>query len=125
MLQSVAEGIVVEEDSAPDADRVLTPEPLAFVSRLHRKFNSTREALLRRRAERQAEFEAGVLRDLLPETEALRSGDWNVAPIPSDLVDRRVRFAGFLDPWWSGHGAGCPQQHQRRTTVPGAWLDGT
>jgi malate synthase len=97
MPQTVVAGIVVEESNAADAERVLTPDALAFVSRLHREFNSTREALLRRRAERQAEFEAGVLPEFLPETEGVRSGQWNVAPAPSDLQDRRVEITGPTD----------------------------
>ena len=32
--------------------------------------------------------------DFLPETAAIREGDWKVAPIPADLLDRRVEITG-------------------------------
>ncbi len=73
---------------------VLTPEALAFVARLQREFGPTREALLRRRAERQAELTAGAFPDFLPETRAVRDGDWTVAPAPKDLQKRWVEITG-------------------------------
>ena len=33
----------------------------------------------------------------LPETAAIRAGDWKVAPIPPDLIDRRVEITGPVD----------------------------
>ena len=35
--------------------------------------------------------------DFLPETAAIREGDWTVAPIPQDLLDRRVEITGPVD----------------------------
>jgi len=77
--------------------RVLSPQALGFVVRLHREFNPTRQAVLQRRAERQAQLDAGVLPDFLPQTEHVRRGDWKVASTPSDLVDRRVEITGPVD----------------------------
>ena len=51
----------------------------------------------RRRAERQKRFDAGELPDFLIETRAIREGDWKVAPIPADLLDRRVEITGPVD----------------------------
>lgn len=76
---------------------ILTPEAMAFVVELHRRFNPTREALLQRRAERQARLDAGELPDFLPETRHIREGDWKVAPPPHDLQDRRVEITGPVD----------------------------
>jgi malate synthase len=73
---------------------VLTPEALAFVARLQRDFGPTRDALLRRRAERQAELDAGALPDFLPETRAVREGDWTVPPAPKDFQKRWVEITG-------------------------------
>ena len=42
-------------------------------------------------------FDAGLLPDFLPETKAIRDGDWTVAPIPADLLDRRVEITGPVD----------------------------
>ncbi|MBW8891420.1 MAG: malate synthase A, partial [Burkholderiales bacterium] len=75
----------------------LTPEALAFVADLHRRFDARRRELLAARAARQARFDAGELPDFLPETAALRAADWTVAPIPADLQDRRVEITGPVD----------------------------
>ena len=39
----------------------------------------------------------GQLPDFLPETKSVRDGDWKVAPIPADLLDRRVEITGPVD----------------------------
>jgi len=84
--------------SAMDREQdILTPEALAFVAGLHRRFDGRRQELLAARAERQKSFDAGALPDFLPETAAIRSGDWRVAPIPADLMDRRVEITGPTD----------------------------
>jgi malate synthase len=79
------------------AAEVLTPDALAFVAELHRRFDARRRELLQRRVERQKRFDAGELPDWLPETKSLREGDWTVAPIPADLLDRRVEITGPVD----------------------------
>ncbi len=76
---------------------ILTPEALAFVARLHRKFESSRQELLARRAARQQEFDAGKLPDFLPETSDIRKQEWAVAPQPRDLLERRVELTGPTD----------------------------
>ena len=73
---------------------VLTPGALAFVAKLQRVFGSAREALLHRRAERQAELDAGAWPDFLPETRQIREGDWTVAPPPRDFRKRWVEITG-------------------------------
>ncbi|HVY52712.1 MAG TPA: malate synthase A, partial [Devosia sp.] len=75
----------------------MNAETLAFLAGLHRKFNASRLRLLARREERQAAFDAGGLPDFLPETKSVRDGDWKVAPIPKDLLDRRVEITGPTD----------------------------
>jgi len=78
----------------PGSERVLTPEALAFVARLTRRFAGEREALLAAREERQRRIAGGELPDFLPATAAVRAGDWTVAPAPPDLDDRRVEITG-------------------------------
>jgi malate synthase len=81
-----------------DADEaILTPEALSFVADLHRRFDTPRRQLLERRVERQARLDAGELPDFLPETRAVREGEWQVAPVPPDLQDRRVEITGPVD----------------------------
>ena len=76
---------------------ILTPQALMLILELHQKFNKRRKELLQRRVQRQAEIDAGALPDFLPETESIRKGDWSVAPIPKDLLDRRVEITGPVE----------------------------
>jgi malate synthase len=76
---------------------VLTPAAAAFLTRLSRAFEARRLELLARRSTRQQQIDAGQLPDFLPETAQIRAGDWTVAPIPRDLLDRRVEITGPVD----------------------------
>ena len=76
---------------------ILTPEALAFLAELHTRFEPKRQERLAARRARQAQFDAGALPDFLAETQAIRDGDWRVAPIPADLHDRRVEITGPVD----------------------------
>ncbi|AHJ98741.1 malate synthase A [Hymenobacter swuensis] len=82
---------------SPEYAEILTPSALAFVAELHRRFDHTRQALLKRREERQQEFAAGKLPDFLPETRLIREKPWTVAPLPADLLDRRVEITGPVE----------------------------
>jgi malate synthase len=77
---------------------LLSPEALAFVAALEEKFGARREALLKKRVERQKEFDAGAKPDFNPATKAIREGDWKVAEVPADLLDRRVEITGPAEP---------------------------
>jgi malate synthase len=81
----------------PGYENILSSAALAFLADLHRRFEPTRRALMAARAARQARFDAGELPDFLPETRAIREGDWTVAPIPAALTDRRVEITGPVD----------------------------
>jgi malate synthase len=94
---SATKGITITGPALARHDEVLTPEALAFIAELHRRFNETRKRLLSLRAERQKRFNAGETPDFLPETAHVREGDWQVAPIPADLLDRRVEITGPVD----------------------------
>ncbi len=78
-------------------ESILTPEALAFVAALHRQFNPRREELLALREARKRRIDGGELPGFLPETQAVRDADWVVAPIPEDLLDRRVEITGPVD----------------------------
>ncbi len=77
--------------------QILTPEASAFLSRLARKFEPRRQELLAARGVRQQRIDAGNLPDFLPETAHIREKEWTVAPIPNDLLDRRVEITGPVD----------------------------
>ena len=76
---------------------ILSPEALAFVAELQRRFGAARERLLAARVERQTRLDAGELPDFLEETREVRESDWRVAPAPPDLQDRRVEITGPVD----------------------------
>jgi len=64
---------------SPEFAQILTPEALALLAKLQRKFGARRRELLAARAARQKEFDAGRLPDFLPETKKIREAEWRVA----------------------------------------------
>jgi malate synthase len=94
-----------ETGSAPDllgpvegrVAEILSPEALAFVAGLHRRFNAERERLLAARLERQERLDAGERPDFLDETREVRESDWQIEPTPRGLQDRRVEITGPVD----------------------------
>jgi malate synthase len=96
--QPSLEGLKITGPVSPEFAEILTPEALNFVALLAREFSGRREALLQKRAERQAQIDAGHLPDFLPETAAIRSdASWTISPTPSDLQDRRVEITGPVE----------------------------
>ncbi len=75
----------------------MSPEAVAFVARLQRAHNGRRKELLAARVARQARLDAGERPDFLPETKAIREAEWTVAPLPADLLDRRVEITGPVE----------------------------
>lgn len=94
MPQPFPEGVQISGAITAQVEDVLTTAALAFVADLHRKFNARRVELVAKRTERQAAIDAGQLPDFLPETADIRAGDWQVAPAPADIDDRRVEITG-------------------------------
>jgi malate synthase len=97
MTARATEHVEVIGRHTPDSERVLTDDALEFVARLHREFNPTREALLRARAKRQREIDAGASPGFLQDTARIRESDWRVAATPRDLQDRRVEITGPVE----------------------------
>lgn len=91
---SPAEGVEVYGKISPGYESILIPDACRYVAGLAREFSGRRKELLRKRAERQQEFDAGQLPDFLPGTKYIRDGAWTVAPLPKDLEDRRVEITG-------------------------------
>tara|TARA_Y100001970_G_scaffold182100_1_gene221609 strand:- start:39 stop:1631 length:1593 start_codon:yes stop_codon:yes gene_type:complete len=79
------------------SDQILTKEALDFVMMLQDKFGSTREQLLLMRSDRQKNIDNGIFPNFLDETSSVRSADWKVGDMPSDLLDRRVEITGPVD----------------------------
>src|SRR5688572_18852492 len=78
-------------------DAILTPEAVAFLMELERRFGPQRRELLAARQERAQRLLDGELPDFLAETKDVREGDWRVAPVPDELQDRRVEITGPVD----------------------------
>ncbi|HEY9446752.1 MAG TPA: malate synthase A, partial [Burkholderiales bacterium] len=93
----VPASVGVSGDIAPRYTEILTRDALAFVAGLARSFEGRRRGLMARRAERQAEFDRGVLPDFLPAAPHVRDAKWTVGTIPADLRDRRVEITGPTD----------------------------
>jgi malate synthase len=76
---------------------ILSTDARRFLTELARAFEPRRRQLLTARAERQQRLDAGEMPDFLPHTRAVREAAWTVAPIPADLMDRRVEITGPVD----------------------------
>ena len=91
------DGLVVRAPQHPLTEAVLTPPARAFLVALARAFAPRIRALRAARRERAAALAAGAALDFLPGTRAIREGDWRCAPLPADLLDRRVEITGPAD----------------------------
>ena len=90
-------GVTIEGVIKPGFEKVLTADALAFLAGLHRQFNARREELMAARVVRQKKLDAGEKPDFLAETAKIRDSDWIVAPLPKDILDRRVEITGPVD----------------------------
>jgi malate synthase len=81
-------------EGAPD---VLTSEALGLLLKLHQQFDRRRLELLAARQARQLDFDQGELPDFLPASADVRTANWRVAPVPGDLIDRRVEITGPVE----------------------------
>jgi len=91
------EGIAITRPADSVESEILTPDAIRFVAGLARRFTARRDQLLKLRAIRQREIDSGHFPDFLAETSEIRAGDWKVAAIPHDLMDRRVEITGPVD----------------------------
>jgi len=89
-----ADGIEVNAPVSSRFAEILSPEAMRFIATLSRAFEAQRNVLLKKRSQRQAELDAGLLPDFLPSTRRIRTSNWTIAPLPADLQDRRVEITG-------------------------------
>ena len=97
MALDLPDGVAIDGAIKPGFERVLSKEALAFLADLQRRFNARREELLAARVERQKRLDAGEKPDFLKDTAQIREKDWRVAPLPNDILDRRVEITGPVD----------------------------
>ncbi|MBK4719317.1 malate synthase A [Azospirillum sp. YIM DDC1] len=96
-MATTISGLEILGPITPGFEAILTPEALAFLAELEGRFGAERLRLLDVRTKRQALIDQGHKPDFLPETRAIREADWTIAPLPHDLLDRRVEITGPVD----------------------------
>jgi malate synthase len=96
-MAATVDGVTFTLPLTAASSEILTPEAISFVAGLHRAFNERRKGLLADRVTRQARINAGERPDFLPETKHIRDAEWTVAPLPADLLDRRVEITGPVE----------------------------
>ncbi len=85
------------ESLTPEQRDLLSSAAVQFLVKLVREFGPKRAELLRKRTERQMLIDDGHRPDFLIETRKVRESSWTCAPIPKDLLDRRVEITGPTD----------------------------
>lgn len=78
-------------------EEIFTPDLIDFLIALHQNFNDKRLDLLTERRKKQKDFDQGIVPAFLTDTEEIRNGNWVCAPLPKDLLDRRVEITGPVD----------------------------
>jgi malate synthase len=96
-VRVMAKDVEIKAPIRPGYEKIMSAEAVAFLAGLERKFGPERKRLLRLRAETQARLDAGWRPDFPAETKSIREADWTVAPLPKDLLDRRVEITGPVD----------------------------
>ncbi len=83
--------------AADGQEQVLTSAAQSFLAELHRRFDARRLECLAARLRAQAAVDAGQLPGFREDTRAIRESEWQVAPLPAALRDRRVEITGPVD----------------------------
>ena len=81
----------------PAEQEILSTPALQFLHALATRFEPVRQQMLESRARRLAELRAGKTFNFLESTASVRAHEWQVAPIPPELADRRVEITGPVD----------------------------
>ncbi|MFT4738196.1 MAG: malate synthase [Paraglaciecola sp.] len=90
-------GIDIQAPYDEAYEQILSASALDFLLALHEHFDVKRELLLAKRAEQQHAYDKGKLPDFLPDTLSIREEDWQIAPIPNCIIDRKVEITGPVD----------------------------
>lgn len=87
----------INADQKTRFKKILTSGAIEFIENLHFHFDERRRELLKKREELQQQLNEGRTLDFLKDTKSIRTGNWEVNPIPKDLQDRRVEITGPVD----------------------------
>ena len=98
MMTSISRaGLSINAPLTEAYNAILTDAACELLVELTREFRPRLQQLLAERQTVQQRYDAGGLPDFLPQTANIRQSDWQVAPIPADLQDRRVEITGPVD----------------------------
>lgn len=89
--------VSVVKNVSADPRQILSVASLEFLGELHARFEARRRALLEHRKGIQKQLDEGWLPEFRPETASIRTSAWRVAPVPAELLDRRVEITGPVD----------------------------
>lgn len=95
-MKTTLENLITQKNDTVFGN-IITPKALEFLQELQLNFNETRLQLLENRKVQQAQFDNGFLPKFPTETAEIRNSNWTAAPIPTDLLDRRVEITGPVD----------------------------
>lgn len=90
-------GVKILGEHKESFEEILSEQAMDFLVSLHEHFNEKRKSLLKKRSERQQEFDKGTLPDFREDTRGIRESEWKIAPVPQDIQDRRVEITGPVD----------------------------
>ena len=91
-ISDLPNGVDILGPVQPGFEEILNLKALNFVAGLARTYTRRVPELLDARRQRQALFDAGERPNFLESTKSVRERDWTVAPLPKDLLDRRVDY---------------------------------
>ena len=94
---SYGPGIEITGRITPEYAQILTPEAVAFAAKLQRAFGGRRDELLARRARGRPSSTPASCPTSCPRRARSARPTGTCAPIPPDIVDRRVEITGPVD----------------------------
>src|SRR5271169_3372666 len=97
MFATQEKSIQVTASLTEAQESILSEQAIRFLCKLARTFEPRRRQLLADRRARQQEVDNGAMPEFLTATAQIRHSEWQVAPIPADLMDRRVEITGPVE----------------------------
>lgn len=79
--------------TSPATDRLISTALVELVQALCARFGERRTAVLAANEERRSALRNGAIAPL-PETAHVREGNWQIDPVPAELLERRVELIG-------------------------------
>lgn len=87
-------GVPMKEQIRNQAEQIFHRELVDLISHLHRRFEPQRQELLSARRKRQSLYDRGEVPRYPDNSSFAARGEWRIAPLPADLLCRRVEITG-------------------------------